>query len=96
VTGPDDGVVQQGENVDISVDADDLQGVSTVKFEAADGTVTELTGESTYTADEVNVNTTGTATDRVIGTITATDTVGDTSTRTVSVDVVNPTADGGN
>ena len=94
VTGADnvDGVVQQGENVDISVDADDLQGVSTVEFEAADGTVTELTGESTYTADGVNVNTTGTATDRVIGTITATDTVGDTSTRTVSVDVVNPTA----
>ena len=94
VTGADnvDGVVQQGENVDISVDADDLQGVSTVKFEAANYTVTELTGESTYTADGVNVNTTGTATDRVIGTITATDTVGDTSTRTVSVDVVNPTA----
>ena len=89
-----DGDVRQGENVDIDIDADDLQGVSSVTFEGAadDSTVTDLTGDGTYSADGINVDTSGTATDRDIGTITATDILGDTSTKTVTVDVVEQTA----
>ena len=95
VSGQDgvDGTVRTGENVDISIEADDVDGITTVEFDSQEsGTVTLAEDAGVYTATDVNVDTSGTAEGRDIGTITATDNTDSESTESVTVDVVTQPA----